>query len=470
MPANTIQYAHAESKILIIQPPDWNQPKGYSAEIRVFLGPGTESLPATAETIPGGRAFIRCESLFNSGPKGGIPLPLEIGDIVDFALEGADVRVLAVKKEQSIVEPTASFTDMPKANISPARFNNQFIYISPKFWPHHSKARGSLRIILPDGSIVNSSFTTVGSGHGELRGHGLYGGKPRGGLPLPLQLGDEVEYGIVGADIRILAIHRGGGSAVSAPVHPVTPSPPPVILPTAAPAHPVAPGSLPLDLCAERARRFIEFLRAVTRRRPVNLDIPEDWASGAHTAAAGAGNPSGSQVGLSERGTANLVSIFRDLVSSLSDELVAGQSGFDRAFFDALSQCLRRANPLEDTTLYSFGRAQKFLTISLKYCYAWRLIGKTESPLYGNIEWVDRWAPFLHVPVDQITLDHIRTFDVYRHIALIGPSANLSWKWYLTEPRYCRVQDAIRALSAAKQMNPMDYEMENIWVAADADE
>lgn len=113
MPANTIQYAHAEFKILIIQPPDWNQPKGYSAEIRIFLGPGTDSLPATAETIPGGRAFIRCESLFSGGPKGGIPLPLEIGDIVEFALEGADVRVLAVKKGQRIVEPTASFTDMP---------------------------------------------------------------------------------------------------------------------------------------------------------------------------------------------------------------------------------------------------------------------------------------------------------------------------------------------------------------------
>ena len=113
MPSNTIQYAHAESKILIIQPPDWKQPKGYSAEIRVFLGPGTEFLPAIAETTPGGRAFIRCESLFNSGPTGGLPLSLEIGDIVDFALEGADVRVLAVRKGQSIVEPTASFTNMP---------------------------------------------------------------------------------------------------------------------------------------------------------------------------------------------------------------------------------------------------------------------------------------------------------------------------------------------------------------------
>ena len=105
MPSNTIQYAHAESKILIIQPPDWNQPKGYSAEIRVFLGPGAESLPAIAEAIPGGRAFIRCEPLFDSGPKGGIPLPLEIGDIVEFALEGVDVRVLAVTNGQRIVKP-----------------------------------------------------------------------------------------------------------------------------------------------------------------------------------------------------------------------------------------------------------------------------------------------------------------------------------------------------------------------------
>ena len=105
MPSNTIQYAHAESKILIIQPPDWNQPKGYSAEIRLFLGSGTESLPATARTIPGGRAFIHCEGLFDSGSKGGIPLPLEIGDVVEFALEGADVRVLTVTKGQRIVKP-----------------------------------------------------------------------------------------------------------------------------------------------------------------------------------------------------------------------------------------------------------------------------------------------------------------------------------------------------------------------------
>jgi hypothetical protein len=102
MPSNTIKYAHVESKILIIQPPEWNQPKGYSADIRVFLGSAAESLPATAQTIPGGRAFIRCEALFSDEPKGGIPLPLEIGDIVEFALEGADVRILAVTKGQSV--------------------------------------------------------------------------------------------------------------------------------------------------------------------------------------------------------------------------------------------------------------------------------------------------------------------------------------------------------------------------------
>ena len=98
MPSNTIQYAHAESKILIIQPPDWNQPKGYSAEIRVVLGTGSESEPGTASTIPGGRAFIRCESLFSGEPKAGLLLPLQIGDIVEFVVESVDVRILAVKK------------------------------------------------------------------------------------------------------------------------------------------------------------------------------------------------------------------------------------------------------------------------------------------------------------------------------------------------------------------------------------
>ena len=119
------------------------------------------------------------------------------------------------------------------ANITQARFDHRFIYIS-KRWPHPKGVNGGIQIRLSQsGIVVQANFTTPTGRYGWVTCHSLYVGGPLGGLPLPLRLGDQVEYDWVGGDIRILAITRGGAGA--APVHPVAPQPPPPVVNPPAP-------------------------------------------------------------------------------------------------------------------------------------------------------------------------------------------------------------------------------------------
>ena len=118
---------------------------------------------------------------------------------------------------------------MPVANITQARFKSQFIYVSPASWPHAIGVTGNIRIHLGNsGIVVQATFRTPAERYGWVTCRSLYAGSPRGGLPLPLKLGDQVEYDWVGSDIRILAITRG--SAGAAPVHAVAPQPPPPVV------------------------------------------------------------------------------------------------------------------------------------------------------------------------------------------------------------------------------------------------
>jgi hypothetical protein len=235
--------------------------------------------------------------------------------------------------------------------------------------------------------------------------------------------------------------------------------PPPDLGPVPAPEQPQQPERA----CSERARIFINTINNAGRgAQAINLKNEDAWWRGAHTVAAGPGNPAGAQIALSDVAKQTLQGIFKDFVASLREEPVAGQSSFDRIFFDSLSLCLRRANQSHDLTLFSFGRAQKFLTILLKYCYAWRLSGNIVSPV-GDISCVDRWGDYFHIPIDSYTLKHIQQFAEYEHLVLVGGSL-LSWKWQLTEPRYCRIQDAIRSLASRSGLNPLCYEMTYIWV------
>ena len=143
---------------------------------------------------------------------------------------------------------------MPVANITKARFAAQFIYISRASWPHALGVAGKIQILLGRSGIVEQAhFTTPPGGYGWVTCHSLYAGGPRGGLPLPLQLNDQVEYDLVGSDIRILAITKGGAGA--APVHAVAPQPPPPV------ANPPAP--LPVGFGFNRQNVLKEIVRQI---------------------------------------------------------------------------------------------------------------------------------------------------------------------------------------------------------------
>jgi hypothetical protein len=211
------------------------------------------------------------------------------------------------------------------------------------------------------------------------------------------------------------------------------------------------------ELCCD----FIDYLK---KRMPHTVDLCEarDWESGAITTTQGAGNPSGSIIAIDDVAKSRVVDSFEGLVVALRDELIAGQTTFDQVCFETIAQVERRANSGTATTLFTFGRAQKFVSISLKYCYVWWFCFGKDSPKYGDMSWVGRWAPFFHVPVDNFTLKHFRGTP-YEHIALTG-SMVISWKWHLTRSRYCRVQDAVRHLARGSWDDSMHYEMDRIWV------
>jgi hypothetical protein len=215
----------------------------------------------------------------------------------------------------------------------------------------------------------------------------------------------------------------------------------------------------------ELSCNFIQYLSDRTRAA-VDLENAEDWLAGALTASAGAGNPAGASLKLSNKAVARVDAAIRLLVESLKDQPVSGQTTFDQVFFEAVQQVERAANPDYETALFTFGRAQKVVNIVLKYCYAWWFCEELSSPRYGDLSWVERWAPYFHIPVDRITLKHLRGIEQYKHLTISGTML-ISWKWHLSMSRYCAIQDAVRHLARKSgYMDGLHYEMDQIWLAA----
>ena len=113
---------------------------------------------------------------------------------------------------------------MPLANITEARYNARFIYISARYWGRPIGAIGNINILLGDTNQYElARFRTYPGGYGWVTCHSLYYGAPRCGLPLPLQLNDQVDYEMENGDIRIRRIIRGGAGAPA--VAPIAPRP-----------------------------------------------------------------------------------------------------------------------------------------------------------------------------------------------------------------------------------------------------
>jgi hypothetical protein len=277
--------------------------------------------------------------------------------------------------------------------------------------------------------------------------------------PLPLKLGDKLEYEIGTGNIRLLSIRRTGSVL----------SPPPV--PAESPRQHVTSGlKTPSQIssydneCEILACRFIEKL--MLRERAVDLTDENDWLNGAFVASAGRENQEGAVLGINAQTRQKIEIIITDFLWRLSVEVVCGQSGFEWLFARGAHQIEDAVSIHSPETWFSFGRAQKVLNIVIKYCYAWWLCKRINSPKFGDLSWIDKWAPYLHVPVDRETIKHLNRDSTYRILVHErGNSTLISWTRRMDKFRYLRIQDAIRRLAQSQNVDPICYEMKYIWTA-----
>jgi hypothetical protein len=219
----------------------------------------------------------------------------------------------------------------------------------------------------------------------------------------------------------------------------------------------------PEEKCNALACRFISYLKT-RKKAKVNLELENDWLEGALVASAGAGNPKKTVLAFQLVAKNHIKIIVNDFFLKLSREVYCGQSRFDFLFKKTVSDLetvIKRNSPL---TSISFGRVQKILNIIIKYCYVWWLCKESQSPCFEDISWVEKWLPYLHVPVDRGTMKHLHRIGGYKSLVCIR-GALISWKWKMDEYCYFGVQDSIRKLAKSKNLDPICYEMEYIFIA-----
>jgi hypothetical protein len=185
---------------------------------------------------------------------------------------------------------------------------------------------------------------------------------------------------------------------------------------------------------------------------------PSDWLRLAIRSSAGAGNPRGSILTLSLAAITEIETLIGELSEKLESEPAQTQANFDRHFLDGIGEVIRVVASLSPGTAFSFGRAQKILTIYLKYAYACSRL-KSEAPAM-----VTGWRRFFHIPVDRQTLLYFYRQPAHRSLALLSNGRLVSWKWGLDEARYMKIQSAARSLvSKMKLSDPLHFEMARIW-------
>ena len=284
--------------------------------------------------------------------------------------------------------------------------------------------------------------------------------------PLPLRLGDRLVYEVESRNI--ICLHQIRRDAQEPDADGEIPAAATVDPDSGSARYSVVPHSTGVisdtsPSCDSLTCQFLEKLASRKNSR-VDLSRKVDWMEGAFTASAGQGNPEGSVLTISPSAKACIDNCVTQFFMALANEAFCGQSRFDWLFLSAVKGLQDSVAEHSSRTSFTFGRAQKILTIVLKYCYAWWLCKRRDSPKFGDVSWVDKWRPFLHIPVDGDTIGHLYRILEFRDLVGVqGEAGYLSWKWKMTEYSYLGIQDAIRKLSIADGLDPMCYEMKYIW-------
>ena len=99
----------------------------------------------------------------------------------------------------------------------------------------------------------------------------------------------------------------------------------------------------------------------------------------------------------------------------------------------------------------TYGQAQKWVNMTMKY-----LCVLTEGNFTGKYEWLGRFYPYLHVPIDSIILNKIAE----ARFPNFNLDKNLSWSKIDKYEFYLEIQKNLRKSLTA--MSPMDWEFE-VW-------
>ena len=122
----------------------------------------------------------------------------------------------------------------------------------------------------------------------------------------------------------------------------------------------------------------------------------------------------------------------------------------------ALSHLVAHHDP---TAFWSYGRAQKFINILLKYaCTSFHSGLPHFATYHARNPGIGAMTPWLHAPVDSYTLKHAAS--------LPGGTSGwryLAWSKMLMPRHYSSIQAALVAASATKGISPIHYEMVFVW-------
>ncbi len=211
-----------------------------------------------------------------------------------------------------------------------------------------------------------------------------------------------------------------------------------------------------MDTPAGLSRSFLSYIQAA---HGISAPLqPEDWLRLAMRSSGGAGNPKGSILRFSRAATTKIEDVVGELLQRIDSAPARIQANFDWHFLDAVGELIRSVALLSPGTAFSFGRAQKILTIYLKYAYAESRVD-SEAPAT-----VLAWRRFFHIPMDRQTLLFFYRQPTHRPLTLLSKGRLVSWKWGLDEARYLEVQKSARDLSVGmKCEDPLHFEMAEIW-------
>ena len=134
-------------------------------------------------------------------------------------------------------------------------------------------------------------------------------------------------------------------------------------------------------------------------------------------------------------------------IKNLTD---ANQEAYDKFHLELCGQIIEeyRKNGVAELT---YGQAQKWVNMTMKY-----LCVLSEGNFTGEFEWLGRFYPYLHVPIDSIILDKIEE----ARFPNINLDKNLSWSKIDKYEFYLEIQENLRKSLTA--MSPMDWEFE-VW-------